>query len=144
MTGQSVSDLTRVVPILGMHRSGTSMLAGALQQLGLELGSPLLTILRGKQSERVSHYRSTLRARLQNSAPCDGQRFTRGFEAACGAMMNSTFQLSNLCSSCGDSKTFWKEGRLFYECHCHGNGSIKKHALLRRWILSGRLLSHSR
>ena len=42
MTGQSVSDLTRVVPILGMHRSGTSMLAGALQQLGLELGSPLL------------------------------------------------------------------------------------------------------
>ena len=31
-----------VVPILGMHRCGTSMLTGALHQLGQELGTPLL------------------------------------------------------------------------------------------------------
>jgi hypothetical protein len=31
-----------VVPILGMHRSGTSMLARALNLMGLELGRPLL------------------------------------------------------------------------------------------------------
>lgn len=31
-----------VIPVLGMHRSGTSMLTGALHQLGLELGESLL------------------------------------------------------------------------------------------------------
>lgn len=31
-----------VIPVLGMHRSGTSMLTRALNQLGLELGRPLL------------------------------------------------------------------------------------------------------
>ena len=45
------------------------------------------------QSERLTQYRSTLRNRLQTSAICDGQQFTRGFEAACRAMVNSTFQL---------------------------------------------------
>jgi protein O-GlcNAc transferase len=31
-----------VIPVLGMHRSGTSMLTGALRLLGLDLGTPLL------------------------------------------------------------------------------------------------------
>ncbi len=33
---------TTIVPVLGMHRSGTSMITRALNILGLELGAPLL------------------------------------------------------------------------------------------------------
>ncbi|MFM7136546.1 MAG: sulfotransferase family protein, partial [Planctomycetota bacterium] len=37
-SGEPPRDGQRVVAILGMHRSGTSLLAGTLQQCGLELG----------------------------------------------------------------------------------------------------------
>ena len=39
--------------------------------------------------ERLTQYRSTLRDRLQKSAICDGQRFTRGLETAYRAAMKS-------------------------------------------------------
>ncbi len=41
------------------------------------------------QPERLTQYRSTLRARVQNSALCDGQHFTRGLESAYKAMLNA-------------------------------------------------------
>ena len=42
MTDSSSSTVRKGILVLGMHRSGTSALTGALQRLGVELGDDLL------------------------------------------------------------------------------------------------------